>query len=214
MCIDFTDFNKCCPKDDFPLARIDQIVDSTASSNIMALLDYFSEHHQIWLHKEDEEKTSFKMPSDTYCYMRMPEGLRNASPTFCRITKAVLKDQVGRNVFSYIDDIMVASKKKASYITDRTETFANMREAKLKLNPEKCVFGVTRGKVLGCLVSTKGIEASPDKIKVIIQMQPPQTRKEVQKLVGHIAARNRLIAKLAERSLPFFSMLRGSAKVE
>jgi hypothetical protein len=89
-----------------------------------------------------------------------------------------------------------------------------MRKAKLKLNPEKYGFGVTRGKVLGCLISTKGIEANSDKIKAILQMQPPQTKKEVQKLTGHIATLNRFIAKLAERSLPFFSVLRGSAKVE
>jgi hypothetical protein len=89
-----------------------------------------------------------------------------------------------------------------------------MHETKLNLNPEKCVFGVTRGKVLGCLVSTKGIDASPDKIKAILQMQPPQIRKEVQKLTSHIAALNRFIAKLAQRSLPFFSVLQGFAKVE
>jgi hypothetical protein len=77
--------------------------------------------------------------------MRMPEGLRNSGPTFCRMTKAVIMDQVGRNVFSYVDDIVVASRKKASYISDLTETFENMREVKLKLNPEKCVFVVTRG---------------------------------------------------------------------
>jgi hypothetical protein len=75
--------------------------------------------------------------------MRMPEGLCNAYPTFCRMTKAALKDQVGRNVLSYVDDIVVASKKRALYISNLTETFTNMREAKLKLNPEKCIFGVT-----------------------------------------------------------------------
>jgi hypothetical protein len=206
----FTDLNKGCPKDDFPLARIDQVVDSIVGCNIMALLDYFLGYHQIWLHKEDEEKTSFITPFGTYCYMRMPEGLRNVGPTFCRMMKAALKDQVGRNVFSYVDDIIVASKEKALDISNLTETFTNMREAKLKLNPEKCVFGVTRGKVLGCLVSTKGIEASPEKVKAILQMQPPQTRKEVKKLAGHIAALNKFIAKLAERSLPFFSKLRVS----
>jgi hypothetical protein len=214
MCTDFTDLNKCCPKDDFPLTRIDQIVDSTAGCDIMALLDYFSSYHQIWLHREDEEKTTFITLFGTYCYMRMPEGLCNAGPTFCRMMKVALKAQVGRNVFSYIDDIVVASKKRASYVSDLTETFANMREAKLKLNPEKCIFRVTRGKVLGCLVSTKGIEGSPNKIKANLQMLPPQTRKEVQKLVGLIAALNRFILKLAERSLPFFSVLRGSTKVD
>jgi hypothetical protein len=137
--------------------------------------------------------------------MRVPEGLRNAGLTFCRMTKAALKDLVGRNV---------RGKKKESYISDLSETFANMHEANLKLNPEKCIFGVTRGKVLGCLVSTKGIEASPDKIRAITQMHPPQTRKEVQKLIGRIAALNRFITKLAEKSLPFFSILCGSAQVD
>jgi hypothetical protein len=95
------------------------------------------------------------------------------------MTKAALKDQVGRNVLFYVDDIIVASKKKESYISDLSETFANMREANLKLIPEKCIFGVTRGKGLGCLVSTKEIEANPDRIRAITQMQPLQTRKEV-----------------------------------
>jgi hypothetical protein len=197
MCMDFTDLKKCCPKDEFPHSRIDQIVDSTVSYDIMALLDCFSGYHQIWLYKEHEEKISIITPFGTYYYMRMLEGVRNASPTFSRMMKAALKDQVGRNVLSYVDDIVVASKQRASYISVLTETFANMREAKLKLNPEKCIFGVTRGRVMGCLVSTKGIEASPDKIKAILQMQPLQTRKEVQKLTGCISALNRFIAKLA-----------------
>jgi hypothetical protein len=144
MCTTFTDLNKCCPKDDFPLTMIDQIIDSAAGYDIMALLDYFSGYYQIWLRKEDEEKTSFITPFGTYCYMRMLEGMRNAGPTFCRVMKAALKDQVGRNIPSYDDDIVVASKKKESYISDLTETFANMREANLKLNPEKCVFGNAR----------------------------------------------------------------------
>jgi hypothetical protein len=117
MCTDFTDLNKCCPKDDLPLARIDQIVDFAANPYVMALLDCFLGYHQIWLRKEYEEKTSFTTPSGKYCYMRMSEGLCNAGPTFCRMMKAVLKDQVGRNVFSYVDDIVVASKE-ALYIID------------------------------------------------------------------------------------------------
>jgi hypothetical protein len=94
----------------------------------------------------------------------MPEGLRNAGPTFHRMTKVVLKDQVGRIIFTYVDNIVVASKKKSTHITDLIETFVNMREARLKLNPNKCVFRVFRGKVLDCFVSLKGIEANPDKI--------------------------------------------------
>jgi hypothetical protein len=82
------------------------------------------------------------------------------------------------------------------------------------LNLEKCIFGITSGKVIGCLVSMKGIEANPNKIRVITQMQPLQNRKEVQKLTGWIPALNHFIAKLAGCSLPFFAILRGSAKVD
>jgi hypothetical protein len=179
MCTDFTDLNKCCPKDNFPLARIDQIVDTTVRSETMALLDYFSWYHQIWLREEEEEKTCFITPFGTYCYLRMPEGLQSAGSTFYRMTKETLKDQVGRNMLSYVDDIVVVSKKRENYIADLAETFMNMREASLKLNPEKCIFGITKEKVLGYLVSTKGIEANPDKIKAITQMQPPWNGKDV-----------------------------------
>jgi hypothetical protein len=173
MCTDFIDLNKCYPKDGFPLARIDQIVDSTVGCEMMALLDYFSDYHQIWLCREDEEKTSFITPFGTYCYLWMPEGLRNAGPIFCRMMKTTLKDYVGRNVLSYVDNIVVARRKKNTYISDLAETFTNMREARLKLNPKKCIFGVTRGKILSFLVSTKGIEANLDKIRAFAQMQPP-----------------------------------------
>jgi hypothetical protein len=107
----------------------------------------------------------------------MLEGLHNASPTFYRMTKALLKDQVSQSVLSYVDDIVVGSRKKDTYISDLAEAFTNMCEAGLKLFLEKCISGLTRGKVLGCLVSTKGIEANPDKIRAIGQMQPPQNRK-------------------------------------
>jgi hypothetical protein len=167
-----TDLNNCYPKDDFLLARIDKIVYSTVWCEMMVLLDCFSGYHQMWLRKEDEEKTSLITPFDTFCYLRMPEGLHNAGPTFCRMTKATLKNQVGRNILSYVDDIVVASRKKETYIPNLAETFANMHEARLKLNPGKCIFRITKGKVFDFLVSTKGIEANPDKIRALIQMQP------------------------------------------
>jgi hypothetical protein len=116
MCTDFTDLNKCCPKDDFLLLRIDKVVDSIAGCETMTLLDYFSGYHQICLHREDEEKISFITPFGTYCYLRMSECLKKVGPTCCRMTKDILKDQMQRNVFTYVDDIMVASRKKATQI--------------------------------------------------------------------------------------------------
>jgi hypothetical protein len=214
MCTYFTNLNKYCTKDDFPLLRIDKVVDSTTECETMALLDCFSGYQQIWLRKEDEEKRSFITHFSTYCYLRMPKGLKNASPTFYRMTKVILKDQMQRNVYAYVDDIMVASKKKATQIQELVETFSNMRRAQLKLNPEKCVFSVRRGKVLGYLVSVKGNKANLDKINAIVDMKPLQSRKEVQRLTGRIAMLNRFMVKLAERSLPFFKVLRGSSSFE
>jgi hypothetical protein len=182
MCIDFKDLNKACPKDEFPLPRIDSLVDVVASSKLMSLLDCYSGYHQIWMKKEDEPKTSFITPSGTYCYLRMPEGLKNvggsfSEGSFSRMTTKVLHFQIGRNVLTYVDDIIVKSTKQENHIANLQETFANFRQAGLKLNPEKCVFGVKKGKFLGCLVSTKGIEANPNKIEAILRMEPPNTKK-------------------------------------
>ena len=90
MCIDFTDINKACKKDPFLLPRIDTSMDKAAGCKRFSLLHCFSIYHQIWLNKEDEEKTSFTTPFGTYCYIRMPEGLKNTGSTFARMTKAVL----------------------------------------------------------------------------------------------------------------------------
>jgi hypothetical protein len=97
----------------------------------------------------------------------MPEGLKNAGPTFTKMTRVVFKPQIGRNIQAYVDDLVVKSNDRASHVNDLAETFANMRRAGLKLNPEKCVFGVTKGQILGCLISAKRIEANPDKIRAI-----------------------------------------------
>ena len=91
----------------------------------------------------------------------MPEGLKNAGGSFSRMTANVLHSQIGRNVLTYVDDIILKITKQENHVADLQETFANFRQAGLKLNPEKCVFGVKKGKFLGCLVSTKGIEANP-----------------------------------------------------
>jgi hypothetical protein len=210
MCIDFTDLNKACPKDEFPLQRIDSLVDTAASSELMSLLDCYSGYHQIWMKKEDEPKTSFITPNGTYCYLRMPEGLKNAGGNFSKMTTKVLHSQIGRNVLTYVDDIIVKRTKQENHIADLQETFANFKQAGLKLNPEKCVFGVKKGKFLGCLVSTKGIEAKPNKIEAILRMEPPNTKKGAQRLARRPASLNRFISRSAETNLPFFEILKSA----
>jgi hypothetical protein len=122
----------------------------------------------------------------------------------------VFHPQLRSNILAYVDDIVVKSVQRGDHISDMAETFVNLRAANLRLNPKKCVFGIHKGNVLRCLVSTKGIEANPDKIKALIEMQDPVFVKYVQKLTGRVAALNRFIPRAAERSLPFFQVLRSS----
>ena len=113
-----------------------------------------------------------------------------------------------------MDDIVVKTKDRATLVQDLEETFANLRKINLKLNPEKCVFGVPSGKLLGFFVSQRGIEANPDKIKAIEQIEAPKRIKDVRRLTGCVAAMSRFISKSAERALPFFKILKKAGPME
>ncbi|SPT20406.1 unnamed protein product [Triticum aestivum] len=171
-------------------------------------------YHQIFMAEEDEEKTAFITPCGTYCFVRMPFGLKNAGSTFARVVHTAFEPQIHRNVEAYMDDIVVKSKDKATLVQDLDETFANLRKINLKLNPEKCVFGVPSGKLLGFFVSQRGIEANPDKIKAIEQIEAPKRVKDVRKLAGCVAALSRFISRSAERALPFFKILKKAGPMQ
>jgi hypothetical protein len=214
LCVDFTSLNKACPKDPYPLPRIDQIVDSTAGCDLLCFLDAFSGYHQIKMAREDEEKTSFIIPYGVYCYVCMPFGLKNAGGTFQRLMRKALGAQMGRNAEAYIDDIIVKTRESHTLIEDLEETFANLRKVNIKLNPAKCTFGVPSGKLLGFLVSHRGIEANHDKVKAIEEMRPPCNLKEMQRLAGCMAALGRFIARSEEKGLPFFKLMKRAGKFE
>jgi hypothetical protein len=214
MCIDYTSLNKACPKDPFALPRIDQVIDSTAGCDLLSFLDAYSGYHQIKLDPADRLKTSFITPFGAYCYITMSFGLKNAGATFQRCMQKCLLPQIGRNVHVYVDDIVVKSKKHFSLLDDLRETFANLREYKIKLNPEKCVFGVPAGQLLGFFVSARGIEANPEKISAIERMPKPVRLRDVQKFTGCLASLSRFISWLGEKALPLYGLLRKTALVE
>ena len=153
--------------------------------------------------KEDEEKTEFLTPCGVYCYTCMPFGLKNAGATFQRLMRIALGAQMGRNAEAYVDDIVVKSREGDNLLRDLEETFASLRKVNIKLNPAKCIFGVPSGKLLGFLVSHRGIEANPDKIKAIEAMQPPRRLKDMQRLAGCMASLGRFMSKFGERAALF-----------
>jgi hypothetical protein len=163
------------------------------------------------MRREDEAKTGFTTPFSIFRFVRMLEGLRSVGPTFNRMMKLKLGSQLGRNASAYVDDIVIMSEKEKDHIADLTETFDNMRRNGLKLNPEKCIFSIRKGQLLGCTVSKRGIQENPQKIEALCRMQPPRNKKEVQRITGRIASLNRFISKAAERSLPFFKVLRANS---
>ena len=116
--------------------------------------------------------------------------------------------QIIRNMEVYMDDMLVKSKEELAHLDNLKETFATLKEYQMKLNPSKCVFGVTSGKFLGFMVCQRGIEANPEKVQAIINMALPKTVKEVQKLTGRIATINRFVSRATEKYLPFFKTLK------
>ena len=140
----------------------------------------------------------------------MPYGLKNALSTFVRATHKTFGDLIRHTIEVYVDDIVVKSRTRASFLQDLAGVFDRLRSTRMMLNPEKCVFGISAGKLLGFLVSHRGIEANPEKIRAIENMRSPARIKEVQKLIGCLAALSRFISKLGERALPFFKLLRKS----
>ena len=152
VCVDFQDLNKACPKDDFPLPITELLVDSTTGYEALSFMDGFSGYNQIKMDKKDEELTAFRTPLGVYCYTVMPFGLKNASATYQRAMIRLFDDMIHDPVECYVDDLVVKTRKRSDHIRDLTKVFKRLREAKLRMNPLKCAFGVTSGKFLGFVV--------------------------------------------------------------
>ena len=162
--MDFTDLNKACLKDSFPLPRMDQLMDSTAGHKLLTFMDAFSGYNPIKMDEEDQEKTAFITSQRLYCYKVMPFRLKNAGATYQRLVNKMFNKQIGRNMEVYVDDMLVKSKEELADLDDFREMFATLKQYQMKLNPRKCVFGVASGKFLGFMVSLRGIEANLEKV--------------------------------------------------
>ena len=151
--------------------------------------------------------TSFITPFRSLCYVSMPFGLKNVGAMYQRCMLRCFGDLIGWTVEAYVDDIIVKSKRADHLVADLEQTFAKLRANGIKLNPEKCVFEVPRGMLLGFIISERGIEANPEKIPAIIRMGPIQNIKGVQRITGCLATLNRFISRLGERGLPLYLLL-------
>ncbi|KAM1310740.1 hypothetical protein ACFX2H_007257 [Malus domestica] len=179
MCVDYTDLNKGCPKDSFPLPLIDRLIDSTAGCELLSFMDAYSGYNQILINPLDQEHTAFTTVRGLYYYKVMHFDLKNVRATYERLVNSMFAEQIGKSMEDYVDDILVKSKHADQHITNLFETFTILKRYRMRLNPNKCAFGVGSGKFLGFMISQRGIKVNPEKIKAIIDMKEPVISKDI-----------------------------------
>jgi len=212
MCVDYTDLNKACPRDAYPLPNIDRLVDSATGNKVLSFLDAYSGYNQITMATANMHKTAFITNDANYFYRVMPFGLKNAGATYQRLMNKIFSHLIGHCVEVYVDDMVVKSPSHHQHAKDLEAVFSALRQYNLRLNLDKCVFGVDRGKFLGFMLTQRGIEANPEKCKAIIEMRNPTTVKEVQRLIGRLTTISRFLPKLAEQTQPIIQLLKKSAR--
>nr|GEU54928.1 reverse transcriptase domain-containing protein [Tanacetum cinerariifolium] len=212
MCVDFTDLNKACLQDCYPLPEINRKVKSICGYPFKYFFDAYKGYHQIQLAEPDEQKTTFHTGQGVYCYTKMSFGLKNAGATYHRLVDKDFDSQIGQNIEVYVDDLVVKSYTEAQMLRDVDETFRTLRKINMKLNPKKCTFGAAKGVLLGYIVTPEGIKPCPDKTAVLLQLPSPRTIKKVQSLNGKLASLNRFLTKPSEKSLPLFKTFKKCIK--
>ena len=203
VCVDYMDLNDACPKDNFLLPHIDQIMDASAGHDMLSFLDAFSGYHQIPMHPPDAKKTFFITPHGLYCYNVMPFGLKNAGATCQRLVTKMFRPLLGSTMEVYIDDMLVKSKQRPDHVAHLQQTFDLLREYGMKLNHLKCAFGVSAGRFLGFMVTQRGIEANPTQLKAILQSPTPSSKKGIQQLIGRLATLGLFISRFMDCLKPF-----------
>lgn len=135
---------------------------------------------------KDRHKTTFTTKWGTFSYRRMSFRLINAGATFQCMMDIVFKDLIGKCIIIFMDDLTVFSKKQGDHVSNLCKVFKKCREFGISLNPKKCIFGVTEGKLLGHVISKKGISIDPERIQAILKIQLPGNKKELKSFFGKI----------------------------
>ncbi|KAM1191810.1 hypothetical protein ACFX2G_012463 [Malus domestica] len=165
MCVDYIDLNKGCPNDNFHIPLIDRLIDSTARCELLSFMNAYSRYNQILMNPPDQEHTAFTTDKGLYCYKVMLFGLKNAGGTYQRLVNSMFAEQIGKSMEVYVDDMLVKSKHVDQHIAKLSETFTILKTYRMRLNPNKCAFGIGSGKFLGFMISQRGIEANPRRSK-------------------------------------------------
>jgi hypothetical protein len=172
LCIDFRNLNKVSLKDNYPLPKMDHILQRVVGSSQISLLDGFSGYNKVLIHPDDQEKTAFTTPWGTFMYLKMPFGLMNAGATFQRAMDIIFVEELDKFIIIYLDDVTVFSQSDDEHLRHLRRVFEKCRRFGISLNPKKSLFRLEEGKLLGHIISKDGIKIDPSRIEVI---QIPQS---------------------------------------
>ena len=210
-CVDYSNLNDVCPKDTFPLPRVNQIIDATADHQLLSFPDAYFGYNKIPIYPLDSANIAFITPIGMSCYNVMPFGLKNVGATYQRMMSCIFEPLLGRTMEAYIDDMLVKLKSREDHITHLQDAFWLMRLHRLWLNLDKCAFRVGFGNFIRFLISQRGIEMPPEKAKVIGQLQPPHNQDADTNSHRQISGPQQVYLQIFGSLQPFFIALKGAS---
>ena len=214
MCIDYRALNKQTVKDQFPLPRIDSLLERLGQAKVFTKLDLASGYHQIAMEESSIQKTAFRTNRGHFEFIVMPFGLCNAPGTFQRLMNKVFADNLGRYIAVYLDDILIFSRNLEEHWTHLRWALGRLRDAKLYGRLHKCEFLKDQVDYLGFEVSPGGIQASPEKVRAIIEWPRPKGVHDVRSFLGLASYYRRFVRGFSEMARPLTALTRAGAEWE
>ena len=208
ICIDYRTLNKQTIKDRFPFPRIDTLLDRLGRAKVFSKLDLAFGYHQISMAKTSIEKTAFRTNIGHWEFLVLPFGLCNAPASFQRLMNIVFKDKLNSSIFVYLDDILIFSPSIEEHWRHLCQALQRLREAKLYGRLHKCDFLKDRVDYLGFEVSSEGVHASPEKVKVVVEWLRPQTVHDVRSFLGFASYYRKFIQGFSQIARPLTYLTR------
>jgi len=208
MVIDYRALNEKTIGDAYPLPNITDILDQLGNAKYFSVLDLASGFHQIPMDPKDASKTAFSTPYGHYQFKRMPFGLKNAPATFQRLMDNVLSGLQGNELFVYMDDIVIYARSLKEHEIKFNRLMARLRDANLKLQPDKCEFLRKEVAYLGHIISEKGVKPDPNKIKAVTNFPVPRNPKNIKQFLGLVGYYRRFIPQFSKIAKPLTDLLK------
>ena len=212
FCVDYRKLNAVTVSDSYPLALISDILDQIGNSTIFTTLDLKAGYWQIEMEEQSIPKTAFRCHRGLYEFLRLPFGLKNGPAAFQRIMDTVLSGLIGHIAMVYLDDIVIYSNNRDEHINHIRLVFDRLRKAGLRLNTNKCHFGLREIKLLGFIVSEKGVTTDPDKVKVIKNLPAPTSVKQVRSFIGACSYYRSLVPDFSKTAEDLIKLTRNNVK--